>query len=187
MSAALAQNWWVLALRGAAALAFGLIALLTPGIAILSLVIFFAAYLLIDGVLTCLASVRAMRHHERWILLLAEGIADIVMAGLAMLFPVAAIFAFILLIAAWAIVSGLLLLISSFRLHADHGRVWMALSGSISIVWGVMLAIAPFIGAIVLAWWLGLYAVFFGVMMCILAWRLHHHAATPLPGNLKAA
>src|SRR5438270_13046245 len=76
-SAVLARNWWAVALRGVAGILFGMIALLAPVAAILSLALLFAAYLLVDGVFAIVAAVRAAQHHERWGLLLAEGVLDL--------------------------------------------------------------------------------------------------------------
>ena len=172
MSAALARNWWAVALRGVAGIIFGVIALLMPATAMVSLAWLFAAYLLVDGVFAIIAAVRAAEHHERWGLLLLEGVLDLVMGGIVWLFPLGAILAFVLITAAWALITGALMLISSFRLRGTHGRLWLALGGVVSLVWGVLLVVAPFAGAVVLTWWLGAYAVAFGVVLLILAFRL---------------
>ena len=84
MSALLAQNWWAVALRGAFAILFALIAFFWPGAAILSFVLFFSAYMLVDGVFAIVAAVRAASHHQRWGLLVLEGIVNILVgfAGL---------------------------------------------------------------------------------------------------------
>ena len=172
MSAALARNWWAVALRGVAGIVFGVIALLMPATAMVSLAWLFAAYLLVDGVFAIIAAVRAAEQHERWGLLLLEGVLDLVMGGIVWLFPLGAILAFVLITAAWALITGALMLISSFRLRGTHGRLWLALGGVVSLVWGVLLVVAPFAGAVVLTWWLGAYAVAFGVVLLILAFRL---------------
>jgi uncharacterized membrane protein HdeD (DUF308 family) len=178
MSAALAKNWWAITLRGAAAISFGVLALLTPGAVLLSLAWFFAAYLLVDGVFAIVASVRAATGHERWGLLLFEGILDLVMAVAAAMFPAAAVLAFVLLTAAWALLSGGLMLGAAFSLHISHGRWWLAFGGIVSIAWGVLLLLAPMMGAVVLTWWLGAYAIVFGVMLLMLGFRLRgQHAA----------
>ena len=64
MSALLARNWWVIALRGALAILFGIIALFLPEATMLALVLLFAAYMLVDGVLAIVAGVRAARRHD---------------------------------------------------------------------------------------------------------------------------
>ena len=172
MSAVLAGNWWAIALRGLAAIVLGIIALAVPAVVMLSFALLFAAYLLTDGVFAIIAAVRAARQHERWVLMLVEGILDIVVGLIAAAFPVGAVLAFVFVIAAWALLTGGLMLASAFRLHLSHGRWWLALGGLVSIIWGVLLAIAPIIGAVVLTWWLGGYALVFGVVLLVLAFRL---------------
>src|SRR5262249_24879923 len=150
MCALLAQNWWAFTLRGIAAIVFGLIALAWTEAAMLSLALVFAASLTVDGVFGIVSAVRAARRHDRWGLLLVEGILDLVMGAAAALFPFAAVLAFVLVTAVWALMTGGLMLVSAFRLHMSHGRWWLALGGMVSLLWGVVLLIAPMIGAIVL-------------------------------------
>src|SRR3954454_1718593 len=172
MCAVLAENWWAVAIRGVFGILFGLIALFASGPTILSLVLFFSAYMLVDGVFGIISAVRAARQHERWGLLLLEGLANIATGAIAFLWPGITVIAFVLLMAAWALVSGGLMIGAAFKLDQAHGRWWLALGGVVSILYGVMLAIAPMIGAIVLTWWIGAYALAFGVVLLVLAFRL---------------
>ncbi len=172
MNALLARNWWAMALRGLIAILFGLVALLLPGAAMLSVALVFALYLLLDGVLGIVSAVRAASHHARWGVLLLEGAINIAMGIVAAIFPAAAVLAFVLIVAAWALITGALLLTAAFRLHITHGRWWLTLGGLVSIVWGVVLIIAPLTGALVLTWWLGAYAIVFGIMLLALGFRL---------------
>src|SRR5258706_529612 len=80
-------------------------------------------------------------------------------AAIAFLWPGITVLAFVLLVAAWALVSGGLMLAAAFGLRLDHGRWWLALGGVVSIIYGVLLVIAPLIGALVLTWWMGAYAI----------------------------
>jgi uncharacterized membrane protein HdeD (DUF308 family) len=175
MCALLAQNWWAVALRGVFAVLFGLIALLVPGATILSLVLFFSAYMLVDGVFGIVAAVRAASHGQRWGLLILEGIANIAVGAIAFLMPGLTVVAFVLLLAAWSLVSGGLMLGAAVRLTREHGRWWLALGGVVSVVFGILLAIAPIIGAVVLTWWLGAYALMFGIALLVLAFKLRAH------------
>ena len=117
---------WAIGLRGVLAIVFGLIALVLPAVTMLSLVIVFAAYALVDGVLAIVAAVRSARRHERWGLLVLEGVVDIAVGVLAFLWPGLTIVIFVLLVAAWAIVTGALMTAAAFRLQLDHGRWWLA-------------------------------------------------------------
>ena len=172
MNATLARHWWALALRGVIAVLFGIIALTAPGTVLLSIALFFGIYLLIDGVIGLVSTVRAVTAHGHWFTLLAEAVLNILMGLIALFIPAAAVLAFVLMTAVWALLSGGLMLRAAMGLHASHGRVWLAVGGLVSLVWGLMLIIAPMIGAVVLTWWLGVYAIMFGIALLASAWRL---------------
>ena len=169
----LVQNWWLFLLRGILGIIFGLIALIFPGPTMLSLVLLFSAYMLVDGIFAIVSAVRAIRRKEdRWGLLIFEGLLNIAVGILAFLWPGITVIAFVILVAAWAIASGGLMTAAGFRLNVDHGRWWLILGGLLSIAFGVLLIIAPLIGAVVLTWWIGAYAIAFGVALIIFSFKL---------------
>jgi uncharacterized membrane protein HdeD (DUF308 family) len=170
MKSILAQYWWLIALRGALGIAFGIIALLVPVATILALVLLFSAYMLVDGGFALYAAYQAARQKKKWGLLVLQGLANIGAGALAFLWPGLTVLAFIILLAAWTIVSGCLQLAAAFRI--DQGRWWLVLGGAASIVFGVLLIAAPFIGAVVLTWWIGAWAVVFGAFLLVAAFRL---------------
>ena len=172
MSAALARNWWLIALRGVVAILFGILAFVAPGAFVLSLVLFFAAYMFADGVFAIVGAVRAAQRHERWGFLLLEGIVDVIVGVAAVLVPAAAVWAFVLLLAAWALVTGGLMIAAAFRLHLHYGRWWLGLGGLVSILFGIALILEPGMSALVLTWWIGAYTFAFGVLLLILAIKL---------------
>ncbi len=182
MSAALARNWWLVALRGVIAVLFGAIAFIAPGAFVLSLVLFFAAYMLVDGVVAVVGAVRAAQRHERWGFLLVEGLVDIVVGVAAVLVPAAAVWAFVLLLAAWALVTGGLMIAAAFRLHLHYGRWWLVLGGVVSILFGLALLINPGMSALVLTWWIGSYTFAFGILLLILAFKLRAQHGAVGPG-----
>ena len=173
LSEVLADSWWAVGLRGVLGIVFGLICLLTPGIALGAFVILFSAYMLVDGVFAIISGVRAARSGERWGLLILEGIVDIAAGVVAFLWPLITVVALTWLVAIWAIVSGVLMLSAAFTLNIDHGRWWLALGGIASVVFGLLLVIEPLVGAVVLTIWIGAYALVFGVFLLILAFQLH--------------
>lgn len=177
LATALARNWWAIAIRGVLGILFGLVALFLPGATMLSLVLLFAAYVFVDGIFAIVSAVRAARVGERWGLLVLEGVVDIATAVIAALWPGITVIAFVLLIAAWAILSGGLMLGAAFRLSGFDGRGWLILGGLVSLVYGAVLIIAPIIGAVVLTWWLGAYALIFGVALLVFGFRLRGRLA----------
>jgi uncharacterized membrane protein HdeD (DUF308 family) len=182
MSALLAQNWWVIGLRGVFAILFGIIAIFVPGVTLTALVLLFAAYMFVDGVLAIIAAVRAARRHERWTWLVLEGVIDLIAGGIAVYWPLATVLAFVLLMGAWAIVSGVLLTAAALRLNLTHGRWWMLFGGVTSVIWGVLLIAWPLPGALVLIWWMAAYALFFGGALLVLAFKLRRGKQIPISG-----
>jgi uncharacterized membrane protein HdeD (DUF308 family) len=169
-------------MRGVLGIVLGCIALIFPGPTMLSLVIVFSAYMLVDGVAGIISAVRAMRRRDRWGLLVFEGLLNIATGIIAFLWPGITVLAFVLLVAAWAIVSGALMTAAGFRLNVDHGRWWLVLGGLLSLVYGALLIATPLIGAIVLTWWLGAYALAFGVALVIFSFKLRsrqHERVSP--------
>ncbi len=171
-SSALARNWWAVALRGLFAILFGLAALLLPAVTLGSLVLLFAVYMLTDGVFAIIAGVRAAAHHERWGLLILEGVLNIAAGAAALAVPGVTVVVLVTLLGIWSAVTGVLLIVAAIRLHGGHGRWWLGLSGLVSLLWGIGLNVAPIAGALVLTWWLGLYALAFGFALLIFAIRL---------------
>jgi len=172
MMSVLVRNWWAFVIRGVLAVAFGLIAFFMPGVTMLSLVLVFAAYAISDGVFAIVAAVRAGKAGERWTLFALEGVVGI-LAGLgAAAWPGLTVAFFIGLIAAWALITGGFMLAAAVRVDGEHGRVWLILAGLASIVYGVLLVVAPMAGALVLTWWIGAYALIFGIAMLVFAFRL---------------
>jgi uncharacterized membrane protein HdeD (DUF308 family) len=172
MSAVLARNWWAIALRGLFAILFGLVAVFLPGVTLASLVLLFGAYMVVDGIFDIVAAVRTAQQHNRWGWLLVEGIADLAAGAIAFVWPLATILAFVILMAAWAIVSGAMMGAAAFRLRHSHGRWLMLIGGVVSVLWGVLLFLFPILGAVVLTLWMGAYALFFGVTLLALAFQL---------------
>jgi uncharacterized membrane protein HdeD (DUF308 family) len=172
MNDILIRNWWALALRGVAAVIFGLLAFALPGLTLTVLVLFFAAYLLVDGIFALVAGLRAAERHERWGALSLEGILNLVAGALVVMWPGLTLVLFVYMAAFWALVSGIALLMAAFRLHRQHGEWMMILAGLLSIAWGIMVALFPIAGILVWAWWIGAYALIFGIAMLILAFRL---------------
>ena len=170
LGAALARNWWLIGLRGLLGLVFGVIAFIVPIATILALVLLFSAYMLVDGVFAIFAAIRAAQQREHWGLLALQGIASVAAGVIAFLWPGITVLAFVLLIAAWSIVSGALMLAAAFQTEA--GRWWLIVGGIAALVYGVLMIVAPLIGAIVLTWWLGAYALVFGIALIVLAFKL---------------
>ena len=173
LSDILADNWWSVGIRGVAAVLFGLICYINPGLALTAFVYVFAAYMLVDGVFALIAGIKAARNGERWSLLILQGLVSLVAAVVAVVWPVITLVAMTWIVAILAIVSGALMLSAAFTLNMEHGRWWLALGGVASLIFGILLVLQPLIGAVVLILWLGAFALVFGIFLLILAFQLH--------------
>jgi uncharacterized membrane protein HdeD (DUF308 family) len=173
MLAMLSRNWWAFALRGLLAIIFGVLALIWPGATLLTLVLLFGAYTLVDGIFAVIAGIRSYGSNERWWAVLLEGLAGILIGLLTFFWPGVTAFVLLYFIAAWAIVTGILEIIAAIRLReVITGEGWMILSGILSVLFGVLLFVFPSAGALSLVWLIGAYAIVFGVVLLILAFRL---------------
>jgi uncharacterized membrane protein HdeD (DUF308 family) len=169
----LARNWWALLARGIAALLLGLIALALPGVTLGAMLMIFGIYAIVDGVFSIVAGLRASQRHERWGSLILGGVAGIVAGIIALFAPAAAAIGFVLIVASWAILTGIMQIMAAIRLRRVIENEWlMALGGVISVVLGVLFVLAPGVALLTLVWWLGIFALVSGGVMVALALRL---------------
>jgi len=178
LSEVLAERWWAVGLRGILAIIFGLICLLTPGIAVGAFVIVFAAYMFVDGVFAIISGIRAARSGENWGLLILEGVVDLAAGAIAVLWPAITLVVLVWIVAIWAIVSGALMLAAAFSLNLDYGRWWLALGGIASTVFGILLIIEPLIGC---------GADIVDRRLCHRVWRALACAGLPAPFKARSA
>jgi uncharacterized membrane protein HdeD (DUF308 family) len=130
-----------------------------------------------------IGAVRAVQSHERWGALLIEGIAGIVASAITVAWPGITALALVFVIAAWAIVTGAFELVAAVRLRKHITGEWLlALGGIASVVFGVLLILAPVAGAVVIALWVGAYTLVFGVLMIALGFRLRSWGKTAHAG-----
>jgi len=187
----LARHWWVIGLRGLAAILFGVLAFVWPGMTLAVLVLLFGAYALVDGVLTLLAAFRGGVQHR--IVMLVEGVVSVLAGLAAFVWPGLTALVLLYIIAFWAIVTGVLEIVAAIRVRrAISNELGLVIGGVLSVVFGVVLLIAPGAGALAVIFLIGAYAVVFGIALLGLAWRLreHHQTATgraPLGGPAATA
>ena len=174
MARVLIGNWWALALRGVFAIIFAVIAFVWPGITATVLVLMFGAYALVDGIFALVAALRAARHHGPSGALVLEGILDLIIAAIVFFWPIEALVAIIYFIAIWAVSSGVALIAVGIAMIRINGEWLLVLSGIISMLLGIILFVQPGAGVVALSWWLGVYALLFGVSMISAAFRLRH-------------
>jgi uncharacterized membrane protein HdeD (DUF308 family) len=168
-----ARNWWALALRGVVAVIFGILALVWPHQTLLALVILFGAFMLVDGVLTLASALAWRKWNPRWWAVALAGVAGIIVGVLTFVWPGMTGLALLYLIAAWAILTGILEIVAAIELRRVIEGEWlMVLSGILSVVLGVLLVAFPGAGALGLAWLIGIYAFVYGLLLIAFAFRL---------------
>jgi uncharacterized membrane protein HdeD (DUF308 family) len=171
-------RWWALVIRGLAAVAFGILTFFKPSISLLSLVILWGAYALVDGVFAIVHSIRGARIVQGWGWLLAGGIVSIGAGVVAFLWPGITALAFLVVISAWALLTGIAEIVTAIRLRRHLRGEWMlAASGILSIAFGVLLAANPGPGALAVTWLIGLYAILFGALLVALGFQLQNWSA----------
>lgn len=179
MNDMLCRSWWMPALRGVVAIAFGTTALLWPGLTLLGLVSLFAAYALLGGGIAVTAAVRHHKTHDDWWLPLLLGAAAVGAAVIALIHPALSIMVLVMLIGANALISGMLDVAMAIRLRKTLQHEWLlALNGAAAIVFGVLAFLFPGAGALAIVWMISLYALATGVLLLALAMRLRSVAST---------
>jgi uncharacterized membrane protein HdeD (DUF308 family) len=179
MSIMLNRSWWVLALRGIAAIIFGLLTFIWPQISLFVLVALFGAYVLVDGIFSIIVALRNQEAPQWWVLLL-EGIVGVFVGVLTFIWPGITALVLLFLIAFWALITGIFEIVAAIRLRKDIANEWLlGLSGVISVLFGLLLIILPGTGALAVIWLIGAYAIFFGALMLALSFQVRRWRSGP--------
>jgi uncharacterized membrane protein HdeD (DUF308 family) len=167
------SHWWAIALRGVAAIAFGLLAWIWPDATVFALVILFGVYALTDGVFNIMEALSTRAEGSDRVWLLARGLLAVGVGLVTMAWPDISTLSLLYVIAAWAIVTGVLEVVAAVRLRSViDGELFLALSGTGSILFGPIAFIFPGAGAVALIWLIGVYAITFGLLLLAVALRL---------------
>ena len=177
MGSAFVINWWTLAVRGTAGILLGIAVFVLTGITLAVLIALLAAYMLIHGAFALVAGIRG----RSW-LLVAEGVLGMLAGITTILLPGLTALVLALIIAAWAILTGIAELVAAASLGRTIGpsRWLLAVGGVISVLFGLMLAIFPGAGLVAIVWIVGAYALIRGALLLALAVRLRGFRATVL-------
>jgi len=172
MNSIFLQSWWVLALRGVLGILFGVLALLWPGLTLLTLIALFAAYALLGGIVSVVGAFRHRQADDDWWLLLLIGLVGIGAGIIAVVHPGLTALVLVLVIGANALVTGILDIVAAIRLRKEIQGEWLlVLSGIASIVFGALVFLFPAAGALALVWLISLYAFVTGVLLLTLSFR----------------
>lgn len=172
----LSRSWWLILLRGIAGIAFGILAAIWPGLTLLTLILLYGAYALVDGVFSLIAVFAGTgRPSPRWWLIVV-GLAGIGVGVLTFLWPGLTTILLIYFIGAWSIVHGIFEIVGAIQLRKEiDNEWWLMLAGLLSVIFGVLVFAFPGAGALALIWYIGAYAIVFGILLVALALRLRRH------------
>lgn len=172
---ALAKNWWLLLLRGIAGILFGILAFAWPGITLLSLVILYGFYALLDGLFAILAGIKGGGVESRWWLILI-GLLGVAAGLLAFFWTGITALVLTMFIGAWALIHGIFEIVGAIKIRKEiDNEWWLILSGALSVLFGLAILIMPGAGALALVWLIGAYAIVFGGLLVGFAFRLKKH------------
>src|SRR5262245_1598106 len=167
------QYWWTILLRGIAAIVFGFIALLAPGITLTVLVLLFGAYVLVDGIGEIILGIKDFGERDRWWATLLGGIVSVAAGVITFARPGITAIALLLLIALWAIAHGIFDMVAAVRLRKVIEGEWLlGLVGALSVAFGVLMMMFPGTGALAVIFWIGAYAIVLGTMLVVLSFRV---------------
>ena len=173
---ALARNWWLLLLRGIAAIVFGVLAVVWPGLTLLTLLFLYGAFALVDGVLALAAAIMGGVPAPRWWLAIV-GLLGLGAGILTFAWPVVTALVLLLFIAVWAIATGVMQIVGAIKLRKEIDNEWLLIfCGALSVVFGLILIAQPQTGALALVFVIGLYAILEGIGLVGFSLRLRGHS-----------
>jgi len=186
LAEALSRNWWVLLLRGIVALLFGVLTFMQPGISLATLVLLFGAFAFADGALATWTAISHRKDTENWWVLLLEGLLGIGVGALTVFNPAVTALVLVFYIAIWAIATGVLEIVIAIRLRKEIKGEWtLVLAGLASVAFGVLIMASPGPGALAVLWLIGSYAIVFGMLLVLLAFKVRG-AAKKIEARLSA-
>lgn len=173
---ALAKCWWLLLLRGIAAIVFGILAFIWPGLTLVTLVLLYGAFALVDGVLSLVAAFTGSTKPVPTWWLVVVGLLGIGVGAVTFLWPGITAILLVLFIGAWALVHGVFEIIGAIQLRKEIDNEWMLIFGGVlSVIFGAIILIAPGAGALGLVWAIAGYSIVFGILLVALSLRLRSH------------
>jgi uncharacterized membrane protein HdeD (DUF308 family) len=167
------KNWWVLLLKGILLVIFGILSFMNPGITLATLVLWFAIFMMIDGVFSIFGVVSNWKTEEDKWLLLAEGALGLVLGLLVYRSPDTFLSFIAFVISFWAIFSGISRIAMAIQLRKEiEGEGWLILSGVLSVIFGILVFAQPGIGIATLMWIIAIFAILVGVLLILLSLKL---------------
>jgi len=174
----LARNWKAVLIRGILAILFGIVFLFAPLASLVVSVYVFAGFAIAIGVMALIAGFRSSSRARGQLIL--EGVLGVLAGIVALFWPGGTLVAIVLLIAAWAIVTGVLQIVEAIKVREEiDNEWWLVLGGAASVLFGLLIGLQPVVGIFTVGFLIGIYALIFGIAIVLLALRLKNHDERP--------
>lgn len=169
----LASHWWVLVVRGLASIVFAILAFVLPNVTFSVLVLLLGALFLVDGAFATLLGLRMRGEDDDWWVVLLEGLLGFGLGIATFVQPEFTASLLIFFVSLWCLVTGVFEIAAAIKLRKEIDNEWLlGAAGAVSIALGVLMLVNPNAGAISITWWIGAYALLFGLMLLGLGWRV---------------
>ena len=173
MLQALASAWWVFLIRGIVGVVLGITIWLQPAASVAVLVLFFGAWMLVDGIFTSIGSIVRRHDNPEWGWMLVSGIMSLVIGVLTLRAPGVTVVVLVLFVSVWAMMLGIGQIALGWRIRREVSNEWMLyLSGAVALLFGIMVMWNPAAGAVSVLWMIAFFSILFGISMIVLAFRL---------------
>jgi uncharacterized membrane protein HdeD (DUF308 family) len=175
MTKTLTRGWWTWALRGAVAILFGAAVLVWPGAGLAVLVALFGAFALVGGIFALVGAAQSKEWDPLSWAMLIEGLLGIGVGVLTFVWPNITAAALLIMIALWAILTGVVEIVASFRFNSvlGTGDSWLlGIAGAASTIFGVLVLARPNAGAVAIIWTIGIYAIISGISLIAFGFRV---------------
>ena len=181
----LARNWQAVLVRGILAILFGIVFLIVPVPSLVVSVYVFAGFAIALGVMALIAGIRSSSRARNQMIL--EGVLGIAAGLIALVWPGGTLVAIVLLIAAWAIVTGIVQIVQAIKVREEiDNEWWLVLGGAASVLFGVLIGLQPIVGILTVAILIGVYALIFGIAIVLLAFKLKGYDERPTRSGAPA-
>jgi uncharacterized membrane protein HdeD (DUF308 family) len=173
VKAAAKAVWWLVLMRGIFGVIFGVIALVSPGIALLTLVWLFGFYAILDGIAAIVIGIRT-RGEPHWVWTIVQGVVSVLAGAIALIWPGVTALTLLFVVAFWAIVLGIGEIGGAFasRKSGSNAWGWTLAAGILNVIFGVLLLIWPASGILTLIWLVGIFTLAGGIALIVLAFRV---------------
>jgi uncharacterized membrane protein HdeD (DUF308 family) len=140
----MAANWWLVLLKGVFGVLLGLAYLAWPDKSVIIITMLLGIFVMVDSVFTAVLGLLSIKKDQHWWVLTFLGVVG-TFIGLAILnWPKATIALVVFMMAIWAFVVGITMLVMAVKLHREsYGSWFFAAVGILALVVGMLLVSNP--------------------------------------------